>query len=279
MCYLPSIARANINLIGVAALLGTSPYRLADVQLCLQDFDAHNWNAGTQIYRVRGPTDTTPEVVDHIPEFVRLYNPGPDVVGRVQESTRHAPAPPVLIPVLPPPAPLEDRSAPSSLPAPLRSRPVSESFTPTGREPAEFSYYDRDDFSRRAPRDPELPGTLLRRLESVCHDDSLQAYARARKYGSSEPIGYSLPITEDILVEAFGDARVGREEAVAKVAELEKALRRAEIFANMMKTQYLDFRAKYDTENAAREARSARDRGGPDYGGYGPPTSQGGSWY
>jgi hypothetical protein len=279
MWYLPARARANIKLIGVAALLGTSPYRLADVQLWLQDFDAHNWSAGTQIYRVRGPTDTTPEVVDHIPEYVRLYNPGPDVVGRVQDSTRHASAPPVWIPVLPSPAPMEDRSVPPSLPAPLRSRPVSESLTPTGREPAELSHYDRDDFSRRAPRDPELPDTLRRRLEGVGHDTALQAYARARKYGSSEPIGYSLPITEDTLVEAFSDARAGREEAVAKVAELEKALRRAEIFAEMMKTQYLDLRAKYDTEKADREARSARDRGGLDYGGYGPPTSQGGSRY
>jgi hypothetical protein len=277
MWYLPSTARANINLIGVAALIGTSPYSLADVQMWIQDFDAHNWNAGTQTYRVRGPTDTTPGVVDHIPEFVRLYNPGPDVVGRVKDSTRHAPAPPVLITVLPPPAPMEDRSAPSSLPAPLRSRPVSESLKPTGREPAELSYYDRDYFSRRAQRDPELPGTLMRRLEGVGHDTALQAYARARKYGSSEPIGYSLPITEDTLVEAFGDARVGREEAVAKVAELEKTLRRAEIFADMMKTQYLDLRAKYDTEKAAREARSAHDRGGPDYGGYGTQTPQGGS--
>jgi hypothetical protein len=187
----------------LAALLGTSPYRLADVQLWLQDFDAHNWNAGTQIYGVRGPIDTTPEEVDHIPEFVRLYNPGPDVVGRVQESTRHAPAPPVLIPVLPPPASMEDLSAPSSLPAPLRSLPVSESLTPTGREPAELSYYDRDDFSRRVPRDPELPGTFQRRLEGVGHVDALQAYARALKHGSSEPIGYSLPITEDRGYESF----------------------------------------------------------------------------
>jgi hypothetical protein len=146
-------------------------------------------------------------------------------------------------------------------PGPLRRRPVSEFLTPTGRQPAELSYYDRDDFSRRAPRDPELPGTLLRRLEGVGHDTSLQAFSLARKYGSSGPTGYSLPITKDTLVEALGDARMGREEAVAKFTELEKALRRAEIFADMMKTQYLYTCARSTTRRRRPAKRGQRATG------------------
>jgi hypothetical protein len=74
MWALPSQLRANIAEIGVEALLQGSPYKVADVRGWLCAHDRHGWALSTQQYRVRGPTENSPELIELLTEFVRPFS-------------------------------------------------------------------------------------------------------------------------------------------------------------------------------------------------------------
>jgi hypothetical protein len=75
MWYLPPRVQANIAEMGIENLMRASSYLLGEVRSWIRAHDAHDWTAALQKYRIRGPTDTAPEVVENIPEFVRVFKP------------------------------------------------------------------------------------------------------------------------------------------------------------------------------------------------------------
>jgi hypothetical protein len=74
MWALPSQLRANIAEIGGDSLLQGSPYKVAGVRGWLCAHDRHGWTLSTQQYRVRRPTENSPELIELLTEFVRLFD-------------------------------------------------------------------------------------------------------------------------------------------------------------------------------------------------------------
>jgi hypothetical protein len=259
MWYLPPRVQANIAEIGVENLLLASSYASGEVRSWLCAHDAYDWTAALQKYRIRGPTDTEPEVVETIPEFVRVFRPDSGLAfgnthRRFSRSTPNLPSA-SGDPVHPHMAELPEKDVGpvghpvAGIPVPrLRSAPVAEAVVqpappcrgglldvaPEDNPDGEgyFSYYDRLSSrslaGTRYESIEEIPSSLRQKLENAGLTDCLQHYARFLLHAERDSPVSRVPVTEDALVYAFQKTDELRTKFSIDLNE-EKALHRLEL--------------------------------------------------
>jgi hypothetical protein len=257
---LPRRARAGVTELGLEKFFQESPYSQTTVQEWLREHDPYKWELRQQSHRVRGPVGNNPAQQETREEFVRVYANKQNTsqlpnVPRVPLSSPAVASTPIGIA----PADEGDEEFIASgfiLRAPVRlhqsvitqpdcSSRVSGSGVPrifrgydgwTTRAELPDSAYDLYDSSGAPSLAALVSPNLEQRFYEAGFQDLLQGYAREFQRHDQRGPENILPLTEAVIVYAFGRLeRRGQEmhrvflEVDAAMAEAKKAKARAEM--------------------------------------------------